>query len=145
MNNLDLSLRAKRHFLRVVQRHLADRITRASNMTTYVFKGLSKWSKEGLDLADSGFCELHSKESIFEKDKKKYNLSSETFKLYTENLIEKVERIHAMEQCLVDMPSNVKGYVLKKYSSITDAMMNTKRKRNLARPSTCINCRPKDC
>ena len=70
-------------------------------MTTYVFKGLSKWSKEGLDLADSSFSKLHSSESKFEKDKKKYNLSSETFKLYTENLIEKVEWIHAMEQCTV--------------------------------------------
>jgi len=113
MNNLDLSPRARRHFLRLVQRQLVDRRATA-NMATYVFKGLSKWSTEGLDLGDSGFSKLHSTESKFEKDKKKYNLSSETFKTFTENLIEKVERIHAMDKCTVDILNNTRGFVLKK-------------------------------
>jgi len=111
-----------------VQSHLTDRRTRsASNMSAFIFKGLSKWSKEGLDLGDSGFSKLHSTESKFEKDKKKYDLSSESFKTYTENLIEKVEKIHAMEQCTVDTSNNTKGFVLKKYSTITSAMMKTRR------------------
>ena len=93
----------------------------------FTLMGLSKWSKVGLDLTDSGFNKLHSKESTYEKEKKKYNLSSKRFKLYTDNLIEKVERIHAVNECTVDINPNKKGYVLREYSSITNAVMKTRR------------------
>ena len=139
MNNLNLTPRARRHFVRLIQRNLTDRRRRVANMAqvgqvnqnpnpaNFTLKGLSKWSKVGLDLTDSGFSKLHSKESNFEKDKKKYNLASESFKTYTENLIEKVERIHAVEQCMVNISNTRNGYVLKEYSSITIAMMKAKR------------------
>ena len=93
----------------------------------FTLLGLSKWSKVGLDLSDSGFNKLHSKESIYEKEEKKYNPSSETFKLYTDNLIEKVERVHAIAECTVDINPTKKGYVLKEYSSITNTKMKNRR------------------
>ena len=129
MDNLNWTPRARRHFLRLVQRHLSYRRRRITNMsaTSFTFKGLSKWSKVGLDLADPGFSKLHSKESNFEKEGKKYNFASESFKTYTENLIEKVERIHAVEQCKVKISNTKTGYVLKEYSSISNAMMKVKR------------------
>ena len=93
----------------------------------FTLMGVSKWSKVGLELNDSGFNKLHSKESIYEKEEKKYNPSSETFKLYTDSLIEKVERIHAIAECTVDINPTKKRHVLKEYSSITNAMMKNRR------------------
>ena len=122
--------RAQGHLRRLMQRHLADRRRRIVNIsgnTNFTLKGLSKWSKEGLDLTDLGLSKLHSKESTFEKDKKKYDLSSETFKTYIELLIEKVERIHAVEQCTVDISNTKKVFMLKEYSSISNATMKVKR------------------
>ena len=65
---------------------------------TFTLKGLLKWSIEGLDLTDAAFSKLHSKESKFDSDKKKYDLSAETFKNFTKSLVEKVERIHATRE-----------------------------------------------
>ena len=93
----------------------------------FTFKGLSKWSIVGLDLTDSGFSKLHSKESTFESSKVKYNLEPEKFKNYTKDLIEKVERIHAVADCTVNVGNNINKYVLKEYSSITTEQMTTNR------------------
>ena len=80
---------------------------------TFTLKGLSKWSIEGLDLTDAAFSKLHSKESKFDIDKKKYDLPAEIFKNYTKNLIEKVERIHATRDFTVNITANRSGFILK--------------------------------
>ena len=64
-------------------------------MTTLVRKSLSKWAQVGLDLSDTGFNKLHSKESHFSDDDKKYDLEPEKFVAFKQNLIEKVNRMHA--------------------------------------------------
>ena len=107
----------------------------AQNMSaTFTLKGLSKWSIEGLDLTDAAFSKLHSKESKFDIDKKKYDLSAETFKNYTKNLIEKVERIHATRDFTVNITANRSGFILKEYSLILTNVMNANR--NERWPST---------
>ena len=81
------------------ERRLLDRNFRKSQLSnsqerqnmagdnTFTLKGLSKWSMEGLDLTDAGFSKLHTKESKFDSENKKYDLGSETFRNYTKNLI----------------------------------------------------------
>lgn len=64
-------------------------------MGTFVRKSLSKWAQVGLDLSDTGFNKLHSKESHFSDDDKKYDLEPEKFVSFKQSLIEKVNRMHA--------------------------------------------------
>ena len=94
---------------------------------TFTFQGLSKWSTVGLTLSDTGFSKLHNKESHYEKEKKKYDLSTETFRTYTRNLIEKVERIHAVNDFQVNIRPGKDAYVLKEYTSIPLARMDVNR------------------
>ena len=98
-----------------------------SAVNTFTFQGLSKWSTVGLTLTDTGFSKLHNKESHYEKEKKKYDLSAETFRTYTRNLIEKVERIHAVSDFQVNIRTGKDAYVLKEYTSIANTMMNANR------------------
>ena len=90
---------------------------------SYTLRGLSKWSTTGLDLSDAGFSKLHAKESTYESSKTKYDLAPENFKNYTNNLIEKVERIHAVQECTVATTGTNTKFVLKEYSSLTVAQM----------------------
>ncbi len=102
--------------------------TMANNQqNTLTFNGLSKWSTEGLNLTDTGFSKLHSKESHFEKDGTKYDLSAETFRTYTRNLIEKVERIHAVKDFQITIRTNKNAFALKEYTSISVQQMTTDR------------------
>ncbi len=94
---------------------------------TFTFQGLSKWSTVGLTLTDTGFSKLHSKESQYEKDKTKYDLSPENFRTYTRNLIEKVERIHAVNDFQVNIRTGKNAYVLKEYTSISLTLMDQNR------------------
>ena len=94
---------------------------------TFTLKGLSKWSMEGLDLTDAGFSKLHAKESKFDSEKKKYDLGSETFRNYTKNLIEKVERIHAIKDFTVNITANKAGFILREYSLISSNVMKANR------------------
>lgn len=132
MNNLQLSDRARRLHLRQIRNYHFSRQQRGaqnSNSThtslnmSYTLRGLSKWSIEGLDLSDSGFSKLHDKESKFESSKTKYDLAPEKFKDYANDLIEKVERIHAIQECTVTTTGTNTKYVLKEYSSLTAAQM----------------------
>jgi len=111
------------------------------NTGTFTFQGLSKWSTVGLSLTDTGFSKLHSKESHFEKDKKKYDLSPENFRTYTRNLIEKVERIHAVNDFQVNIRTGKDAYILKEYTSISLALMNANRDARWpdAAPTTITN------
>ena len=153
MDNLDLNPRARRLFIRLLRRHLADRRQRIVNMSgqvqanqapAFVLKGLSKWSKVGLDLTDSGFSKLHGKESTYEKEKKKFNLSSENFKEYKENLIEKVKRIHAVEECMVRINQNKSGHVLKEYCN-HECDDGSQKIGNLAEPTASHGFGPRHC
>ena len=99
--------------------------TGTNQQPAFTFKGLLKWSIIGLDLTDSGFNKLHSKESTFESSKIKYNLEPEKFKNYTKDLIEKVGRIHAVTDCTINVGNSMNKYLLKEYSSITTELMTT--------------------
>mmetsp|Transcript_3831 Transcript_3831/g.5213 ORF Transcript_3831/g.5213 Transcript_3831/m.5213 type:complete len:143 (+) Transcript_3831:203-631(+) len=81
-------------------------------------KILSLWAKEGLDLTNSAFNKLHSKESKFEDKRDKYDLKEETFCKFAKHLIEKVIHMHATTDVLVTVGSTIK-YMLKEYSTIS--------------------------
>ena len=94
--NSNLTSRGRRLFLRQIRNHHIsieqERRTiiysttqrQVANMA-FTLLGLSKWSTEGLDRSDSGFNKQHSKESIYESSKLKYNLAPESFKITQPN------------------------------------------------------------
>ena len=93
------------------------------NMSTINRKILSLWAKEGLDLTESAFSKLHSKESKFEEGRENYDLKPETFRKFAKHLIDKVVRIYASTEFTVSVSianSNVvvKKNILKEYSTI---------------------------
>ena len=96
-------------------------------------KKLSKWNVEGLDISDAGFSKLHSKESRYEEDKKKYNLEPEKFRSFAENLILKIHRIAAVEEFSITGPTPASGgaapkyQILKEYSRVTEAQVTAAR------------------
>ena len=102
---------------------------RPSPMTAMIRKPLSKWGVKGLNLADTGFSKLHANESKYEESRKKYDLSSEHFKNFVDNLLEKVDRNHAVNDFKVQVSQNpdVYKYVLKEYTSITVTKMKENR------------------
>ena len=95
--------------------------------STFTFEGLSKWGTVCLSLSDNGFIKLHSKESHYEKDKDKYDLSSENFRAYTRHLIEKVECILAGSDFKINIRAGKDTYMLKEYTSISIGAMNKNR------------------
>ena len=120
--------RERRFLNRNIRKSQVSNSQQVQNMAnTFTLKGLSKWSIEGLDLTDAAFSKLHSKESKFDSDKKKYDLSAETFKNFTKSLVEKVERIHATKQFTVNIAANKTGFILKEYSLISTNVMNVNR------------------
>lgn len=103
---------------------------------TVVKKGLSKWGTVGLDISDSGFSKLHAKEQTFESSRKHYDLANDTFLIYTDHLIEKVNRIYAINTCTVTDSTTPQNsyFVLKEYTKITEDDM--KAARELRWPAT---------
>lgn len=85
-------------------------------MAALVRKSLSKWAQSGLDLSDAGFSKLHSKESHFSDDDKKYDLEPEKFEAYKQNLIEKVNRMHANEVMQADDDNANSKDILREYT-----------------------------
>ena len=61
-----------------------------------VKKSLSKWASLGLNLSEAGFSKLHANESKFSNDKTKYDLLPEKFETYKNDIIAKINRIHAV-------------------------------------------------
>ena len=118
-------------------------ISTSVNMA-FIKKGLSKWGTEGLDIADSGFSKLHSKEQHFETAKTKYDLSNDTFLTYTDNLIEKVNRMYSKDVFTAPITetvtapdgtiSPIKCFVLTEYTKVTEDEMVAAR--NLRWPTT---------
>ena len=91
---------------------------------------MSLWAKEGLDLTDSAFNKLHSKESRYEDKREKFDLQPETFRKFAKNLIDKVIRMHATNEftVIITKPGgNVTKNVLKEYSTIQSTEMTTNR------------------
>ena len=70
--------------------------TTTVNIPIPKLKTLSQWAKIGLDLGSAAFSKLQAKEASYEDSKTKYNLEPEGFESYKQNLIEKVNRIHAV-------------------------------------------------
>jgi hypothetical protein len=79
-------------------------------------KSLSKWAQVGLDLSDAGFNKLHSKESHFPDDDKKYDLEPEKFVSFKQNLIEKVNRMHANDIMQADDDNGNLRDILREYT-----------------------------
>ena len=94
--------------------------------TPIVKKSLSKWGMRGLDLTDSGFSKLHDKESKFDLSKEtQYNLEPEKFENYKQTLIQKVNRIHALN-CMSARDDNGNTYeILKEYTRLTRENIKT--------------------
>lgn len=93
-----------------------------------VKKSLSIWATSGLDLSDSGFSKLHSKESTFPEDKSvKYDLEPEKFEAYKQNLIEKINRIHSKLPFQATDDTTKVCDVLTEYSRLTEANIITAR------------------
>ena len=94
----------------------ATTTTTTAGPPTLVRKSLSKWAQIGLDLSDTGFNKLHSKESHFSDDDKKYDLEPEKFVAFKQNLIEKINRMHANEIMQADDDSGSLKNILREYT-----------------------------
>ena len=90
--------------------------TTTAGPPTLVRKSLSKWAQIGLDLSDTGFNKLHSKESHFSDDDKKYDLEPEKFVSFKQNLIEKVNRMHANDIMQADNDTGNLRDILREYT-----------------------------
>ena len=88
-------------------------------MATINKKILSLWAKEGLDLTDSAFNKLHSKESSLEEGRERYDLKPEDFRKFAKHLFDKIVRMHAIKEFLVTVGTDTKNLV-KEYSTITN-------------------------
>lgn len=93
--------------------------TSSSSSGTIVRKSLSKWATVGLDLNDSGFSKLHSKESHYSTDLVKYDFEPEKFEEYKNKLIEKVNRIHAIEVFTVEDDNSKQRFLPTEYTLLT--------------------------
>jgi hypothetical protein len=91
-----------------------------ANPQPIVKKSLSKWGIRGLDLTDAGFSKLHDKESKFDASKEThYNLEPEKFEEYKQKLIQKVNRMHALN-CMSATDDNGNACeILKEYTQLT--------------------------
>ena len=90
------------------------------NVQPIVKKSLSKWGIRGLDLTDAGFSKLYDKESKFDTSKEtQYNLEPEKFEEYKQKLIQKINRIHALN-CMSATDDNGAVFkILKEYTQLT--------------------------
>ena len=86
-----------------------------------VKKSLSKWASLGLNLSEAGFSKLHANESKFSNDKTKYDLLPEKFETYKNDIIAKINRMHAVEIfTVVDIAENEYRYLPKEYTRISN-------------------------
>ena len=94
-------------------------VIQTRNMATINKKILSLWAKEGLDLTDSAFNKLHSKESNLEEGREKYDFKPEDFRKFAKHIFEKIVRMHAIKEFSVTVGTDTKNLV-KEYSTITN-------------------------
>ena len=95
-----------------------------------VKKTLSHWAKRGLDLTDSGFSKLQSKEATFDDNIPKFDLEPEKFFTYKKMILEKVERIQATDTfTYVDNSGSqaVNYSIIKQYSSVLNTDIDMER------------------
>lgn len=91
-----------------------------------VYKSISPWAKVGLDLSDSSFSKIHSRESRFEDSEEKYDLQPEKFTNFRNNLIDKMNTIHGTG--VLTVTDGTDNYlVLKEYSKITENALTASR------------------
>ena len=84
-------------------------------------KPLSQWARVGLDLSSAAFAKLQSKEASYDESKTKYNLESEKFETYRQDLIEKINRMHAENTFTIDDSGGNPCHVLKEYTKLVDS------------------------
>ena len=84
-------------------------------------KPLSQWARIGLDLSSAAFAKLQSKEASFDDNKTKYNLKSEKFEMYRQELIEKINRMHSESTFTIDDSGGNQCHVLKEYTKLVDS------------------------
>lgn len=105
---------------------VGGRLTNMAQPVVIKKKSLSKWATEGLDINDTTFSKLHSKESNYEDKKELYDLQPESFTTYRNNLIEKMDRIHGRQTYTVNDGTD-DHVVFSEYSMITEAQMDAAR------------------
>ena len=104
---------------RIRAQQQAARIAAQNARQPIVLKSLSKWATRGLNLSEAGFSKLHAQEQKYSDDKPKYNLEPEKFEIWRNELIEKVNRIHAVEVFnVLDADDDAKA-VLREYTLLT--------------------------
>jgi hypothetical protein len=84
-----------------------------------ILKSLSKWAVLGLDLTDSGFSKLYSKEYTFHDYKVKYDLQPEKFEEYKNELIKKINCMNAIESFIGIDNDNIQRFLPKEYTLLT--------------------------
>ena len=127
----EITLRSGKTITRRVKKtRRVRRVTVATMTGTFKKKGLSRWNIEGLDVNDSGFSKMHSKEMRFEETtKKRYDLQKETFLNWTQGLIEKVDRIYGRGVFTIQDSSATPEdcFVLTEYTKLTQGNIEAKR------------------
>ena len=109
------------------QQIMAANVAAVPAAPAVVKKSLSKWQQEGLDISDAGFSKLHAKESKFDSSRKKYDLEPEKFQLFCDDLIEKVQRMHAKEVFTIQDANQTDCMVLTEYTKLTETQVKAKR------------------
>ena len=84
-------------------------------------KPLSQWARIGLDLSSAAFAKLQSKEASYDDNRTKYNLEPDKFEAYRQELIEKVNRMHAENTFSVNDSKGDACHVLKEYTKLDDS------------------------
>ena len=92
----------------------------------FIKKSLSKWAITGLDLSDSGFSKLHSKESKYPEDKELYDLKPEKFLSVRTMCKDKVAKICA-NGIFTLQEGNESLNLLTQYSKIKEATITAAR------------------
>ena len=91
-------------------------------------KGLSKWGVLGLDISDSGFSKLQSKEMRFEETTRtRYDLGKEKFSNWRSELIEKINRMYARKDFSAVDATGTDCFVLTEYTKLTEANLTAAR------------------
>ena len=107
-------------------------VVQAPVQPAIVLKPLSKWATRGLDLAEAGFSKLHSQECKYNDDKPKYELQPDKFEVWKNELIEKINRMHAVAVFTGVDETNANRFLLKEYTLLTED--NVEDMRELAWP-----------
>jgi hypothetical protein len=113
----------------IALRDLIAASTTAAAPTPVARKQLIKRGTTGLNISDPGFSKLHSKEMKFESTKTLYDLEKEKFLNFSNNLVEKVNRIYARSDFTMEdsSPTPTDCFVLTEYTKLSRTNIVTAR------------------